>query len=90
MTLNNRVVHLAAREHIGERVTHQFANAQLTLRASAGTTVTMMLFVPCHYFQLLFVAPAFVPGTHAFLQRRKLVVDGRDKPGRDGEMSDAS
>jgi hypothetical protein len=31
---NNRIVHVAAREHLGECVPHQFTDPQLTLRAS--------------------------------------------------------
>jgi hypothetical protein len=31
MFLDDRIVHLAARQHFGERVTHQFTHAQLAL-----------------------------------------------------------
>jgi len=41
---DHRIVHLAARKHLGERVPHQFAHTQLTLRA-AGRVVAMGLFV---------------------------------------------
>jgi hypothetical protein len=31
MLLDDRIVHLAARQHFGERVAHQFTHAQLAL-----------------------------------------------------------
>jgi len=31
----HRIAHVAAHEHLGDRVAHQFADAQLTLRAAA-------------------------------------------------------
>ena len=34
VSFDDRIVHVAAREHVGERVPHQFADAQLALRAA--------------------------------------------------------
>src|SRR6185312_406444 len=45
MTLDDRIVHVAAREHLGHGVAHQFANAQLALRAAAGWCAVAFLFV---------------------------------------------
>jgi hypothetical protein len=38
-------VHVAAREHLGDRMPHELADAQLPLRA-AGPVVAMNLLVP--------------------------------------------
>src|SRR6478752_5288264 len=45
MALDDRIVHVAAREHLGHRVAHQFADAQLALRAAAGRCAVAFLFV---------------------------------------------
>jgi hypothetical protein len=44
MTLDHRVVDFAAYQHVGQRVPYQFADAQLTLRATAwaGIAVAML------------------------------------------------
>ncbi len=44
MALDHRIVHIAAREHLGDRMPHQFADAQLALRAAGRTAVSMTLF----------------------------------------------
>jgi hypothetical protein len=41
MRLDDGIVHVAAGEHVGKRVPHEFADAQLALRAS-GRGVAMM------------------------------------------------
>jgi hypothetical protein len=46
MSFDDGVVDIAAREHIGQRVPHQFADAQLPLRATRRRIT--MLFLPCH------------------------------------------
>ena len=39
MAFDHRIVHLAARQHVGDGMANQFADAQLALRA-AGRTVS--------------------------------------------------
>ena len=38
MSFDDRIVHVAARQHLGERVAHQFADAQLALRAAGSAS----------------------------------------------------
>jgi hypothetical protein len=45
MALQHRIVHLAARQHIGDGVTDQFADAQCALRgAGRGLPISVMSF----------------------------------------------
>ena len=52
MPLDHRIVHVAAREHLGDRMPHQFADAQLPLRAGAPTGLAVV-FVFSHQNSLL-------------------------------------
>ena len=36
MAVDHRIVHVAARQHLRDRVADQFADAKLALRAAAG------------------------------------------------------
>ena len=36
-------MHVAAREHVGERVADQFADAQLALRRAGGCVIALMM-----------------------------------------------
>lgn len=62
MTLDHRIVHLTARQHFGERVANQFADAQLAL----GWTGRLIAMVVTGHVQsgIASVMPAFVAGIH--------------------------
>ena len=77
---DHRIMDVAARQHVGEFVADQFADAQLALRAAGG--LIAMLLMACHF--LMTVMPglgpriSFIPICRA-LQHR----DCRIKPGDD-------
>src|SRR5262245_54904427 len=58
VSFDYRIMHFAANKHVSERMPNQFADAQLALRAAAWTAIAMMLFLPCHKFELSFLCPA--------------------------------
>jgi hypothetical protein len=63
MPLEVRIVHAALRKNIRNRMTHGFADAQLTLRAASGG----ILFVVAGHLIYL-VMPGLDPGIHLFMQ----------------------
>ena len=64
MTLEVRVVHAAVDKNIRNRVTHSFADPQLTLRAAGGGTFAVVT-RHCRFLKILM--PALVAGIHVFL-----------------------
>jgi hypothetical protein len=48
VSFDDRIMHVAADKHVSERMSNQFADAQLTLRAAAWTTIAILLLLPCH------------------------------------------
>jgi hypothetical protein len=64
VTLDHRVVHLTARQHLGERVADQFADTELPL----GWTGRLIAMVVTGHVQsgIASVMPAVVAGIHAF------------------------
>src|ERR1700742_4088977 len=49
VTLEVRVMYIAVRQDLRERVTHGFADPQLTLRAAGGGGLSLMLARHCHF-----------------------------------------
>ena len=84
MAFEHRIVHLAARQHVGDRVTDQFANAQRALRG-AGRAFAIGDVVGHDVVPMLHVRHARTCAGHPRLpSRRGIGVDARDKPGHDG------
>jgi hypothetical protein len=64
VTLEVRVVHAAVDKNIRNRVTHGFADPQLTLRAAGGGTFPVVAW-HCRFLKILM--PALVAGIQVFL-----------------------
>ena len=58
----DRIVHVAARQHLGDLVADQFTDAQLALRAAGGLFALMMA---GHFYLLVMPEPG--PGIHVQL-----------------------
>jgi hypothetical protein len=72
-------VDFAAREHVGEFVSDQFANPKLTRRAAARLIAVMLM--TCHF---CFVMPALDPGIYlSFSNSLFGCMDCRVKPDND-------
>ena len=70
MAFNDRIVHVAARQHVGHGVAHQFADAQLALRASGRAAVAVTFFAR-HCNPMALVMPGLVPGIHVMTGKRR-------------------
>jgi hypothetical protein len=65
MRLDHRIVDVAARQHVGDLVANQFADAQLTLRAAGRLFALVVTWHFCiSQAKLLIVMPGLVPGIH--------------------------
>ncbi len=85
VTLDDRIMHVTARQHFGERVAHQFADTQLTLRASAWRACVAMMFllVPYRFRTFSSSWPGLSRPSTSSLRKASQCVDARDKPGHD-------
>src|SRR6185312_576720 len=73
MALDHRIVHVAARQHLGDRVANELADAQLALRAAGGCCVASV-FLPWHKFGALNSFHALLPSLREGVDARRMGV----------------
>jgi hypothetical protein len=73
-------MHRALREQIRDRMAHDFADAQLPLRAAGSGGFFV---VAGHQSSLKVVMPALAAGIHVLSVELRVDVDGRNKSGHD-------
>jgi hypothetical protein len=79
---DDRIVDLAAGKYLGQRMTDEFADAQLARRSGCGLIASLAGLVTWHFLQAIIfvVMPGFMPGIHVFKSRCDRGVDSRNNP----------